>query len=99
MWISIRRLSMLATCSERSSAFRMPVEVQDHQHRAVRQAAGRVDEPGHLLDAQDLREPTRRLGVRRVIEQIAALQRLHEEEPQGGNVQTHSQRAHLPLVQ
>ena len=90
---------MSATCRWRNSAFRMPVEVQDHQHRAVRQTVGGVDEPRDLLDAQDLRQPARGFGIRRVIEQVAPLQRLHEEEPQGRHMQANGQRAHLPFAE
>jgi hypothetical protein len=73
--------------------------VQDHQHRAVRQTVGGVDQSRHFLDAQDLRQPTRSLGIRRLVEQIRTLQRLHEEEAQRRDVEAHGQRLHLPLAQ
>ena len=73
--------------------------VQDHQHRAVRQTVGGVDHPRHLLDAQDLRQPTRGFRIRRVVEQVATLQRLHEEEAQRRDVEADRQRPHLPLAQ
>ena len=73
--------------------------VQDHQHRAVRQTVGGVDDPCHLLDAQDLRQPSRGFGIRRVVEQVPALQRLHEEEAQRRDVEANRQRSHLPLAQ
>ena len=73
--------------------------VQDHQHRAVRQTVGRVDHPRHLLDAEDLRQPSRGFGIRRVVEQIPTLQGLHEEEAQRRDVEADRQRSHLPLAQ
>jgi hypothetical protein len=73
--------------------------VQDHQHRAVRQTVGGVDHPRHFLDAQDLRQSPRGFGVRRVVEQVPPLQRLHEEEAQCCDVEADRQRAHLSLAQ
>jgi hypothetical protein len=73
--------------------------VQDHQHRAVRQTVGGVDQPRHLLDAQNLRQPTRRFQIGRVVEQVPTLQRLHEEEAQRRDVEADRQRSHLPLAQ
>ena len=90
---------MSATCSWRSSAFRTPVEVQDHQHRAVRQTVGGVDHPRHLLDTQDLGQPSRGFGIRGVVEQIATLQRLHEEEAQRRHVEANGERPHPPLAE
>ena len=66
--------------------------VQDHQHRAVRQIVGGIDHPGDFLDAQDLRQPTRGFGIRRVVEQVASLQRLHEEEAQRRDVEANRPR-------
>ena len=73
--------------------------VQDHQHRAVRQTVGGVDHPRHLLDTQDLGQPPRGFGIRRVVEQIPPLQRLHEEEAQRRHVEANGQRPHLPLAE
>ena len=47
-----------------------PGRVQDHQHRAMRQTVGAVDHPSHLLDAQDLRQPTRDFRIRRAVDQV-----------------------------
>ena len=38
-------------------------------------------------------------GIRRVVEQIPTLQRLHEEEAQRRDVEADRQRSHLPLAQ
>ena len=73
--------------------------VEDHQHRAVRQTVGGVDHPRHLLDAEDLRQPPRGFGVRRVIEQVPPLQRFHEEEAQRRHVEANRQRLHPPLAE
>jgi hypothetical protein len=57
-----------------------PRGVQQHQHSAMRKAVRRLDQPRHVINAQDLRQPARDLRVRRVREELAALRRLHEEE-------------------
>jgi hypothetical protein len=68
---------MSATCSWRSSAFRIPVE-----YKTI--SIVRCD---RLFDAQNLWQPTRRFGIRRVVEQISPLQRLHEEDAQPRHVE------------
>jgi hypothetical protein len=73
--------------------------VQDHQHRALRQTVGVVDQLRHLLDGQDLRQPTRSVRVGRVVEQVPTLQRLHEEEAQRRDMEADRQRSHLALAQ
>jgi hypothetical protein len=77
----------------------MPGRVQDHEHRAVRHTIGGIDHPRHFLDTQDLGQPTRGFGVRRVIKQVAPLQHLHEEEAQRRDMQKDRQRAHLSLAE
>jgi hypothetical protein len=72
--------------------------VQDHQHRAVRQVLCRVDQVRDVIDAQNLRESTRGLGVRRVVQRVLALQRLHEEEADRADVEPHRPWRQLPLT-
>ena len=46
--------------------------VQRHQHGAMEQIAGRVDQPGHLLRAQDVRQRAAPLGIGNILEQDSA---------------------------
>jgi hypothetical protein len=48
---------------------------------------------------QDLRQATCGFGIRRILEQVAPVQRLHEEEPQCRHMQADCPRAHLPLAE
>jgi hypothetical protein len=73
--------------------------VEQHQHGAMRQVMRCFDQLRHLVDAEDRREPAWGLGVRRVIQQVSTLQRLHEEEAQRGDVESDGTRHQLPLAQ
>ena len=65
----------------------MPVEYRTISIvRSVRLSRG-IDQPGDFLVAQDLRQPTRDFGIRHVLEQVAPLQRLHEEEAERRDVE------------
>src|SRR6266849_7776196 len=50
--------------------------VQSHEHRAVEEVTGRVDELRYFLGTQDLRERATAFGSRNIFDQIASLQRL-----------------------
>jgi len=73
--------------------------VQGHQHRAVEEVTGRVDQLRDFLWAQDHRKPATPLGSRNVVEQIASLQRLYIEEPQRGHILLDRARLQLPLLE
>ena len=60
--------------------------VQGHQNRAVEQVAGRIDEFGHLLRAQDLRQFAVALGKGQAVHHKVAFQGLDVEEAQPGDV-------------
>ena len=77
----------------------MPVEYRTISIVRCDRLSRRVDQAGHLLHTQDLRQPAGRLRVRRVVEQIATLQRLHEEEAQRRHVEPDGLRLQLPLAQ
>ena len=69
----IRWLSISSTF--RSAQFRSADtrRVQGHQHRAMEQVAGRVDQLRYFLRTQDLGSRSRyRLGSRNIFEQIRA---------------------------
>jgi hypothetical protein len=88
-------------CDLQMPEFRIPHprRVQDHQHRAMREAVRRVDQLRDVIDAENLREATRGLGVRRVVQRVPALQRLHEEEADRADVEPHRPRRQLPLTE
>ena len=73
--------------------------IQHHQHRAVGERPRGINQSGDFVDRQDRRQPTRDLRIRNVVEQIAALQRLDEEESERRDVQLHGPRLQLPLAQ
>ena len=75
-----------------------PGRVQEHQHRAMGQAVRGGDQAGDLLVAQDLGQAPRDLGIRRVIEPVAALQNLVEEEADGTHVELDGAWCQLPLT-
>src|SRR4051794_6880231 len=56
--------------------------IKGHQHGAMKHAVGRVDEPGHLLRAQNLRRPDHLPRVRRLGHAPVLLKYLDVEEPQ-----------------
>ena len=62
------------------------------------QAVRGGDQAGDLLVAQDLGQPPRDLGIRRVIEHVAALQNLVEEEADGTHVELDGSWCQLPLT-
>jgi hypothetical protein len=76
-----------------------PRRVQDHEHGALGQVARPVDQSGNFLRTEDRREPPRDLRKRKVLQQVRALQRLHEEEPERRDVQFHRPRPELALPQ
>ena len=90
---------MSATCSWQELGAPHARRIQDHQHRAVIEAIRRLDQAGHLLHTQDRRQTLGRLRVRRVVEEIATPQRLHEEEPQRRHVEPDGLWLELPRPQ
>src|SRR4029453_4963474 len=97
--MSMRRLSMSATCRCRSSAFRMPVEYRTISIvRCDRLSAASITR----ATSSTLKiwgQPPRGFGIRRFVEQVPPLQRLHEEETQRRHVEANGQRPHLLLVE
>ena len=90
---------MSATCSWRSSAFRMPVESRTISIvRCDRLSAASIDRATSST-LRIVRQPARGFRIRRVIERIPPLQRLHKEEAQRRDMEADGQRLHLPLAQ
>ena len=56
--------------------------VQRHQHGAMKQIAGRVDQPDRFFLRQNDRQAPRRLRIRHFFDRVGSLQRLAEEETQ-----------------
>jgi len=63
--------------------------VQGHEHRAVEEVTGRVDELRYFLRAQDLRKFAIPFGSRNIFEQITSLQSLDIEEAERGHMLLH----------
>src|ERR1700681_3452469 len=72
--------------------------VQGHEHRAVEEVTGRVDELRYFLGTQDLREFAIAFGSRNIFEQIASLQRLDIEESKRGHMLLHGAGVQLLLL-
>src|SRR6266851_3900609 len=72
--------------------------VQGHEHRAVEEVTGRVDELGYFLGTQDLRERATAFGSRNIFEQIASLQRLDIEEAERRYMLLHGAGIQLLLL-
>jgi len=72
--------------------------VQGHEHGAVEEVTGRVDEVRDFLGTQDLRELARAFGPGDVFEQITTLQRLDIEEAERGHMLLDSARVQLFLL-
>ena len=73
--------------------------VQDHQHRPIGEILRAIDQTGDFLRGENHREASRDLRKRDVVEQIGALQGLHEEEPERGDVELDRPWPELPLAQ
>jgi len=72
--------------------------VQGHEHGAVEEVTGRVDEVRDFLGTQDLRELARAFGPGDIFEQITTLQRLDIEEAERGHMLLDSARVQLFLL-
>ena len=70
----------------------MPVEYSTISIVRCERLSRRLDQPRHVLDTEDLRQPARDLRIRRVLEKIAALQCFHEEEADRADMQFHRPR-------
>ena len=94
-----RRLSMSRTCRCRISAFRMPVEYSTIS--IVRSVSVRAASISRVTSSTVRIVGSRRghLRIRDVVEQVAPLQRLHEEEPERRDMELHRPRLQLPLAQ
>jgi len=73
--------------------------VQDHEQGPVGEVLRTVDQAGDFLGGQDYRESTRDFREGDVFQQVRPLQRLHEEEPERGDVELDRARPELPLAQ
>jgi hypothetical protein len=73
--------------------------VQRHEHSAMEQIAGRVDEPNRFFLSKDDGKATGRFRVRYFLHRIVAFQRLAEEEAQRRRVIAHRAYTLLSLVQ
>jgi phosphatidylserine/phosphatidylglycerophosphate/cardiolipin synthase-like enzyme len=65
----------------------------------MRETVRRVDQVRDVIDAQNLREATRRLRVRRVVQRVPAPQGLHKEEAQRRHVEPDRARRQFPFAQ
>ena len=72
--------------------------VQGHEHRAVEEVTGRVDELRYFLRAQDLRKFAVPFGSRNIFEQIPSLQSLDIEEAKRGHMLLHGTGVQLLLL-
>ncbi len=75
----------------------MPVEYNGHQHRAVEQVFGRVDQGHGFFLAQDNRQTAWPLRVGHFLHRIRPLQRLDVEEPNGRRVRGRGSDSNLAL--
>src|SRR5712671_3184841 len=84
----------------KTAQFRAPDtrRVQGHEHRAVEEVTGRVDELRYFLGTQDLRELAIAFGSRNIFEQIASLQRLDIEEAERRYMLLHGAGIQLLLL-
>jgi hypothetical protein len=73
--------------------------VQDHEHRPIGEILRPIDQTGDLLRGENHRESSRDLRKGEVLRQVGALERLDEEEPEGGDVELDRARPELPLAQ
>src|SRR5260370_3482624 len=84
----------------KAAKFRAPDtrRIKGHQHRAMEEVTGRVDELRHFLGTQDLRKFAMPFGSRNIFEQITSLQSLDIEKAERGNVLLYSAGIQLPLL-
>ncbi len=73
--------------------------IQRHQHGAMKEIAGRIDEPDRFFLRQDDRQAARRSRIRHFFDRIVPLQRFAEEEAQCRNVVADRSHVLLSLLQ
>src|SRR5262245_27378211 len=73
--------------------------VEHHEHRPIGEMFRAIDQPRHFLRRENCWEPAWDLRKRNVFQQVRALQRLHEEEPERGDVELYRARPELPLAE
>src|ERR1700688_2250330 len=72
--------------------------VQGHEHRAVEEVTGQVDELRYFLATQDLREFAIAFGSRNIFEQIPSLQSFDIEKAKRGHMLLHGAGVQLLLL-
>jgi hypothetical protein len=70
--------------------------VEGHQHGAIQQVGGGLDEPGDFFRTQHRGQTKRDFGERDVLQHIGALERLHEEKTERGGALRHGVAGQFP---
>ena len=73
--------------------------VENHQQRALEQAAAGLDETRHFLPAEDVGQLPAHLGIRKELTELVAVERAYEKEPQCGHVVLNRSRAEFSLLE
>jgi hypothetical protein len=73
--------------------------VENHQQRALEQAAAGIDETRHFLPAQNVGQFLTHLGIGKELSELATVQRAYVKEPQCGTVVLNRSRAEFSLLE